>query len=471
MNPFSELDVFLNPKSVAVIGASEKPDSWGTFVMDGLRWANYNGKIYPVNLFADRIFNLPTFRDIRDIKDPVDLAVIAIPAEYLEDTIVACGQKGVKGITVISAGFAETHADGVQEQNQLAKLARSLQMRLLGPNVSGTFNLHECFNTVPLRSENRLKTSIAAVTQGGFVFQDILTSAWHQKMGVGKFIHTGNEADLTITDFLEDFGKDPEIKAIVMYIEAIRDGKRFMKVAKCLQGIKPIVVYKAGKTADSARAAQSHTGALSSNWQIYKGLFRQTGMVVSPAIELLLPLAHALIERPPMRSNRVAVITMGGSWGVALTDCLVNFGLAVPKFSSLFQKRLRNLGLISMASATNPVDFGASGKFTDTELLVSLAREILLSGEADALVLHGLGRTGKSKEVDFFYEIQKKQIICVADLEKEIGLPVIIGNHHSQWESQTVYELSQQGIRFYSRLDDIAAILSGMHDYWGNRHY
>jgi len=468
-----EFNVFLNPKSVAVIGASEKPDSWGTFVMDGLHWVNYTGKIFPVNQSVDQVFNLPTFRDVRDIEEPVDLAVIAIPAEHLEDTITACGQKGVKGVTVISAGFAETHAGGIREQDRLAGLARSWNMRLLGPNVSGTFNLHEHFNTVPMRAENRLKTSIAAVTQGGFVFQDLLTSAWHQKMGVGKFIHTGNEADLTVTDFMELFGQDPEIKAIVMYIEAIRDGRRFMEVAKRLKQIKPVVVYKAGRFADSARAAHSHTGALSSAWQIYRGLFRQCGIVVSPTMELLLPLAHSLMERPPMRANRVAVITMGGSWGVALADCLLDFGLTVPKFSASFQKRLRDLGLVSRASANNPVDFGASGKFLDTELLLSFAREILFSGEVDALVLHGFGRAGmekkESKESDIFYDLQKEQIMQIADLEKEIGLPVIIGNHYSQWESQTIYDLNQQGIRIYNHLNDIAGVLAGMCDYWRNR--
>lgn len=473
MSSHPELNVFLNPGSVAVIGASEKLDSWGAFVMGGLRSANYAGKIYAVNHRVDRVFDLPTYKDIRDIKGPVDLAILAIPMEYLGDIIAACSRKGVRGVTVITAGFAETYDGGGLEQGRLAQLARSGGMRLLGPNVSGTFDLHEGFNTTPSHVEDLMKTSIAAISQGGFAFEDILTSGRHARMGVGKFIHTGNEADLTITDFMALFDGDPEIKAIVMYIEAIRDGKRFVEVARQVSSKKPIVVYKGGRTTDSARAAQSHTGALSSDWQIYQGIFRQTNIVVSPAMELLLPLAHSLIERPPVDGNRIAVITMGGSWGVALVDCLAEFELTVPEFSDALQQRLRALGLIARASAKNPIDFGASGRFVETEFLLSLCREILCSGEADALVIHGFGRAGmkmkESNEADIFHEVQKEQVIRVAGLEKEFGLPVIVGNHHSQWESQAVQDLNHQGIRVYNRLSDIAVLLSRMRDYWRKR--
>jgi len=470
MNSATELNVFLSPKSVAVIGASEKPDSWGAFVMGGLSSANYTGKIYAVNRRADYVFNLPTFKNIRDIKDPVDLAVIAIPAADVEDTIADCGQKGVRGVTVITAGFAETNNGDSHEQRRLARLARSWGMRLLGPNVSGSFNLHERFNTTPSQVEKLMKTSIAAISQGGFAFQDILVSGCHRKMGVGKFIHTGNEADLTITDFLELFGRDPDINAIVMYIETVRDGKRFVETAKQVSRVKPIVAYKAGRSTDSARAAQSHTGALSSDWRLYRGVFRQANIVASPAMELLLPLVHSLVERPQIKGNRIAVVTMGGSWGVALVDSLSEHGLAVPEFSPVLQERLRGLGLVARASAKNPVDFGAAGRFVDTAFLISLCREILRSGEVDALVMHGFGNAGmnmeESQTLDYFHEVQKEQVVGIAALEKELNLPVFFGNHHGQWESQVVNDLNQLGIRVYSRLSDIGVLLSAMHEYW-----
>jgi acyl-CoA synthetase (NDP forming) len=438
--------------------------------MRGLLSSNFGGHIYPVNSRAGKVFGIPAFRDIAEINTPIDLAVCAIPEKFVKQTIEACGQKGVKGITVISAGFAETSDQGRQQQAFLAGLARSLGIRLLGPNVSGTFNLHAGFNASSIPADGLMATPIAAACQGGYAFYDILSSGRAQGLGVGKFIHTGNESDLTVTDFLQTFGKDPEVKAIVMYIEALRDGKRFMEIAGQVTRTKPLVIYKAGRTVDSARAAHSHTGALAGQWQVYTGLLRQVGAVVSPAMELLLPIGHALIERPPMRGRRVAIITVGGSWGVALTDSLSEAGLSVPKFSPGLQQELRSLGMPDRASVKNPLDFGASGQFLAVDFPLSLARAILASKEVDALVLHGIGRPGMHspatpEEWKIFLEIEKQQVKGICALEKEMGIPVLIGSHYNPWESQAISDLNKQGIRIYNRLHEIAWLLTAMHEY------
>jgi acyl-CoA synthetase (NDP forming) len=164
---------------------------------------------------------------------------------------------------------------------------------------------------------------------------------------------------------------------------------------------------------------------------------------------------------------------MGGSWGVALTDCLVESGLTVPEFSNRLQGKLRDLGLISRASSKNPVDYGATGRFLDTGFLLSLGREILRSGEVDGMILHGFGRAGmdpqEKEEMKQFREEQKKQTPGFSDLEKELGFPVLIGNHHSLWESRTIKEITEEGVRVYNRVHDIAWLLSAMAEYWGKR--
>lgn len=468
MKSTADLNVFLSPKSIAVIGASERPGSWGSFIMEGLLSQKYPGNIYPVNHQAERIFNLPAFRDVRDIEENVDLVIVAIPEKYLEETLMACGEKKVRGVTVITAGFAETSDTGGLVQEKLSRLTRSMGLRLLGPNVSGTFNLHDGFFAASKHSDHLLKTPVAAVSQGGFAIHDLLASGVSQRMGVGKFIHTGNEADLTVTDFLELFEFDPDVRAIVMYLETIRDGKRFLEVARRVNRIKPIVVYKGGRTADSARAAQSHTGALSSDWRITRGMFNQAGIVISPSMELLLPLAHALIERPRLKGGRIGIITMGGSWGVALADALVESGLTVPEFSKGLQGRLKHLGLISRSSSKNPVDFGATGMFTDTDFLLALGREILGSGEVDAMVLHGFGRAGtrapetETETARLFLKVQEEQMRRFSALEEELGLPVLIGNHHDRWGSHVISRLTDRGIRVYTRIHDMAWLLSAM---------
>ncbi|NNL77112.1 MAG: hypothetical protein HKO68_12325 [Desulfobacterales bacterium] len=474
IHALTDLEAFLNPGSVAIIGASERPGSWGSFIMGGLLSLDFSGNIYPVNARADQVYGIPAFRDIRKINEPIDLAVCAIPAQFVADTINACGQKGVKGITIITAGFAETSEHGRQKQASLTLLARSLGMRLLGPNVSGTFNLHADFNASSIPAHNLIATPIAAVCQGGYAFYDILSSGWALGLGVGKFIHTGNECDLTVTDFLQLFGQDPEVNAIVMYLETVRDGKRFMEIAREVTKTKPVVVYKAGRTADSARAARSHTDALAGEWEIYKGMLQQVGAVIAPSMELLLPTGHALIERPPMKSNRIGIITVGGSWGVALTDCITEAGLSVPEFSQKLQKKLQSLGMPARASIKNPVDFGASGQFLATDFLTALGRAILASGEVDALILHGIGRPGMhskdtTEEWKIFLEIEKQQINDMCALEKEFSIPVLIGSHYNPWQSQAISDLNKQGVRIYSRLHEMAGLLSSMYAYGATR--
>jgi acyl-CoA synthetase (NDP forming) len=469
-----ELNVFLNPKSVAVIGATERPGSWGSYIMQGLLSTRYPGKIFPINRRANRIFGIPAFRDVAEVDEPIDLAVLTIPEHSVEKAVEACGRKKVKGLTIITAGFGETSEIGKGKEKALARLARSLGIRLLGPNVSGTFNLHAEFIASSSPAEHLVNTPLAAVCQGGFAFNELLAAGFSRGMGVGKFIHTGNECDLTVTDFLEHFGQDPDVQSIVMYLEAIRDGKRFSQVAHTVSATKPIVVYKGGRTPGAARAAHSHTGALAGTSEIYQGLFHQAGVIMSPSMELLLPLGHALIERPPMRGRKIGIMTMGGSWGVALSDSLEEAGLIVPELSANLQRSLRSLGMPLRASTKNPVDLGASGLFFEVDTFIALGREILSSGEVDALILHGMGSVGMAghdapRRLKLFLDTNKRIIQGLVDLEKEAGLPVLIGSIFTPWESQIVYDLNEQGIRIYDRLDETAQLLSLIYEYWKRR--
>jgi acetyltransferase len=293
-------------------------------------------------------------------------------------------------------------------------------------------------------------------------------------MGVGMFVHTGNEADLTTTDFLEHIGLDPNVKVVVMYIEALKDGRRFADVAREISKTKPVIVYKAGKTPDAARAAQSHTGSLAGSSDLYDGALGQANVVSCPTMELLLPLGDAMLERPPMRGNRVVILTMGGSWGVALTDALGAEGLRVPELSAGLQSRMRELGMPIRASVKNPVDIGASGLFFDKQLLIGLGREILASGEANAMILHGMGRPGMLDEdaperLRIFLEINKEIVRGYTELEKDFGIPVLVGSIYAPGESQVTHDLNEEGIRIYDRLEEIAQILSRMHRYYSRR--
>lgn len=468
-----ELNPFLQPESVAVIGATERLGAWGAKIMLSLLESKYPGRIFPVNRHAESVFGLPAYPDVTSIPDRVELAILIIPENSMEETIRACGEKGVRGITIITAGFGEVTQTGREREEAMARAARSYGMRILGPNVSGTFNLHARFNAKSSHSKRLVATSLAGVCQGGFAFSDLLAVAEAKGMGVGKFVHTGNECDLQATDFLELFGEDPQVAAILMYLETLRDGRRFLEVAGRVTRKKPVVVYKAGKTEGGSRAALSHTGAMAGRWAVYDGAFRQVNIVQSPTMELLLPLGHAMIELPPMRGNRVAIVTMGGSWGVALTDRIEQEGLMVPELSPTIQKRLRDIGMPERASTRNPVDVGATGFFhLPVESLVDMGRVALCSGEVDALIFHGLGAMltdpGPGEE-SAVVQLEKDVLLGYSRLQAETGRPVIIGSALSQWESPLVRDVQDAGIRVYQRLDEIAIILSLMHAYWRRR--
>jgi len=466
-----DLNFFFNPKAVAVIGATERPGSWGSAMMGNLLSQKFGGSIYPVNRHAERIFDVPAFKDVREIPGPVDLAVLTIPEQSVEETIKACGEKKVKGIIIVTAGFGETSERGLDREKALVKLAHALGMRLVGPNVSGVFNLHENFAARGGRSKEILATSIAAVSQGGIAFTDILTTGCNRGMGVGKYVHTGNECDLTMTDFIEHFGQDPDVKAILLYIEGIRDARRFMDVARNVTRKKPVVAYKGGTTPGSARAAQSHTAALAGKREIYEGLLRQVGIIMSPTMELLLPLGHAMVERPPMQGKRIGIVTVGGSWGVILSDFVEKAGLSVPELSDGLQKRLHEMGMPERASTRNPIDIGAAGIFASLDTVLAVGREVAASGEIDALIFHGIGGPGMFEEdgppvQQTFLDIERRYIQGFNALEKESQRPVLIGSHYSPWESRTIYDMNKQGIRIYNDIDKIADLLSLMYQYW-----
>lgn len=459
-----EARVFLWPRSVAVVGASETPGTWGSFVMEGLMKWKFPGPIYPVNRNGGTVYGLKCYTALEEIPSEVELAVVAVPQEALEETLTGCASVGVKGMVIISAGFGEAGHEGKVKEENLARMARVHGIRLLGPNVSGTFNLHACFNASGSPAHYLVPTNLAAVCQGGYAFYDLLAAGWSRRMGVGWFVHTGNECDLGVTDFLEVLGEEEEVKGILMYLETIRDARRFMDVARWVSQRKPIVAFKAGTTSGGARAALSHTGALAGRAEIYRSALTQAGVVLCPAMELLIPAGHFLVERPPMRGERVGIMTMGGSWGVSLVDELEGKGLIVPELSSGLQNRLRDLGMPRRASTKNPVDIGAAGisYHLTLENVVQMGREILESGEVDALIFHGLGRPGRAKDQasdrarGIFLSLEVRLMREIQALERELQKPVLIGCCLTPWESQAVWDLNQEGIRTYQRLSDIA---------------
>ena len=350
------LDPIFSPSSIAVIGASQTEGSVGRAVFNNILLGGFTGIVYPVNLKAHSVCGVRAYPSISDISEKVDLAVVIVPATAVPEVVEECGKNGVKGLVIISAGFKEVGKEGAELETETAAIAKKYSMRLIGPNCLGVINTD---TNVRLNTSFATKMpaqgSIAFASQSGALCAAILDFARGEKIGFSKFVSMGNKADVSENDLLEYLGSDPQTRVILLYVEDIVDGRKFVEVASHITEKKPIIAVKAGVTPEGARAASSHTGALAGSDEAYDAILRQSGVLRVESVSDLFDYARAFAEQPLPKGNRVAIITNGGGPGIMATDACVRYGLRVAQFSETTKKRLR-AGLPKAASVNNPVD-------------------------------------------------------------------------------------------------------------------
>lgn len=470
------LSFFFGPKSVAVVGASSRPGSWGYRITDGLLARGYESALYLVNPNAREVLGVKAYPKLDQVPGEVELAIIAIPADKLWDALEDCARKGVRGIVIISSGFGEALGEeGKRLEEKMARFCRRNGIRLIGPNVSGIYNLHRDFCASGENPRDMRSSNMSFICQGGFAIHNVVNRGRSKGIGLGKFVHTGNEADLQCTDFLEFLGEDPETHVILMYIEGIKDPRRFLQIARRITPKKPIIVYKGGRSRAGNRAAASHTGAMAGSIDIYRALFTQAGCIMAPTFETILELGHAFTLYPQLKGSRVGIVTMGGSWGVMLTDYISRKGFRVPELSPSLQERLRILGMPYRASTRNPVDFGAAGFALAKEARLSVMEALLSSTEIHALIYHGHGFGGIEldslpKWVGERQKDEEELLRKAVEMMRAYDKPLLIGCHMSHLESATVRNLVQDGIPVFSRLEDIADCLWSLYLYYQRRN-
>ncbi len=378
------IEVFFNPRSIAIIGASRNPAKVGYQIVNNLS-RRYRGRIYPVNPLAKEILGFRCYPTILDIPDEVDLAVISVPAPKVPDVARQCGEKGVKGLIVISGGFKEIGPEGAELERRLVEIVKKYNMRLIGPNVVGVYVPKTGVNTTFLNPERQgfpPHGPIAFLSQSGAFGIAVLDWAAMRGIGISKFVSLGNKADIDEADLLAYLREDPDTRVITMYIEGIEEGRRFVKALKETTPYKPVITLKSGRTEAGARAISSHTGSLAGADQVYSAVFKQTGVLRTYGMEELFDVALALAYQPPARGNRVAILTVGGGSGVMATDACIDLGLQVPKLSDKTVVKLKRV-LLPIASPYNPVD--VTGSATDEHLIES-AEILMRSGEIDAII-------------------------------------------------------------------------------------
>ncbi|MBU1318636.1 MAG: acetate--CoA ligase family protein [candidate division Zixibacteria bacterium] len=357
----NNLDGIFKPKSIAIIGASSREGTIGHRILHNLIEYNFNGMVFPVNPKAKVIHSIKCYATIRQIPDAVDLAIIVIPSEYVAQAVEECGEKGVKGVVVISSGFREIGAEGAAKEAELMQIVRKYNMRMIGPNCFGVLNTDTdvSMNATFSRAQP-LKGKVGFMSQSGALGEAILGYAEELNLGFSMFASVGNKADISGSALLEYWRDDPQTEVVLLYLESFGNPGEFTRIAREMSRNKPIVAVKAGRTDAGASAVSSHTGVLAGFDIGTDALFQQCGVLRATSVDELFDTAVALANQPLPRGDRIAVITNAGGPGILATDAVVSLGMRMALFSDRTLELLRN-NLPAVASVNNPVDVIAAG--------------------------------------------------------------------------------------------------------------
>jgi acyl-CoA synthetase (NDP forming) len=407
----------------------------------------------------------------------VDFVVVAVPFQSVPEVMKDCVQAGVKAALIISAGLAETGAEGAKFQREIVDIARTGGMRLTGPNCMGNFNTSTNFST--LRQGLTIgKGEIGLISQSGGFAWHILQCGTEMGVGFSKFVSTGNEADLHLEDFLEYLGQDEETKVITAYVEGLREGKRFFRLAKDITKRKPIVVMKVGRTKAGAKATQSHTAAIAGTDIVYDTMFKQAGVIRVDEVEELFDVAAALLRQPLPKGRKVGILTSGGGFGCVITDACERSGLEVASLSPSTIERL-NAVLPPRWPHGNPVDTVAAG-FVTYPCLWPLMEDdnldalIVVNSVADpAGRREWLGNIPPSmrEEADKTYKAQEEEELKELDMAfaymNKYQKPLIICRAHTPGikNSRTFKKLQDNGILMYPTPERAAKVLAHLTEY------
>ena len=354
------LDKIFNPKSVAVIGGSDEEGSVGYALMKNFTESGFAGHVFPVNLKKTEVLGMKAYQSVEQVPEPVDLAVIATPARTVPDVLEQCGKVGINGIIIISAGFKEIGPEGRALEEKITEIKKKYNMRIVGPNCLGVIRPMLHLNATFI-SKMPKPGNIAFISQSGALGSAILDWAMHENIGFSNFISLGSMIDVDFGDLIDYFGTDPKTKSILMYIEGITDARKFMSASRHFARTKPIIVVKAGKFSESAKAAASHTGSLTGEDMIYDKAFKRAGMVRVEEIADLFNCAAVLGMQPIPRGPNLAIITNAGGPGVMATDALIAEGGTLAKLSDKTMETLNSI-LPHFWSRGNPIDILGDAK-------------------------------------------------------------------------------------------------------------
>lgn len=432
-----DLDSFFKPKSIAVVGASKDSRKIGHAALKNILISDYPCDLYPINPHEEEILGLKCYHKLTDVPKPIDLVLICVPAKIVPQIVRDSIEKKVKHIIIISSGFSEVGNRKLEEEIQ--DLIKDTKIRVLGPNTMGYKNASDGVDASFVFGEPR-KGNLSLISQSGALGIGMIYLANNEFVGVSKIIGVGNKLDIDDDDLIEYFSRDPDTKVIGLYIEAVKDGRKFMNSIKACR--KPVLVVKAGRSKAGARATTSHTGSMAGSDQIYSAAIKQAGGIRCRDIVELFDIARALAGQPPMRGNRVGIITNGGGLGILLTDACEDNGLHVPKLSDETYEKIDKI-LPELVKPNNPVDLVADAGFYRYE---SATKAMLEDENIDGVIVasvHG----GYARPREFTGAILK--MIRERKLHEAYRKPILATWVGGREYEDLVYDLKSAGVPIY----------------------
>ena len=443
------LNPIFKPKSIAIVGASRDPKAIGHQCVTNLIESKYEGRIYPINPKADEVAGLKCYSSILDIPYEVELALIVVPAKYVPGVAEDCGKKGVKGMVIIASGFSEVGRKDLEDQ--VVSIAKKYGMRILGPNVVGIMNN-------PLKANASFGPYLpysgkaALISQSGALLIAMDARTWADKVGISHMISIGNMADLNFGDLIEYFNEDEHTNVISLYMEGVKDGRKFLESSK--KSKKPIIALKAGVSQRGAAAAASHTGSLAGSTKIYDAAFKQGHVVRAENLDALFDETMALALQPPMRGDNLLIITNGGGVGVLATDAGEKYGLPIKDapddLKVLMMKHMPEFG-----NPRNPVDLTGMADRPD---YVGAIKDALKHEWVDGIIVLycETSFTDPQNVIEGIYETVK---------ESGVNKPVVVNFTGGERSVKAGQWLIEHGIPYYKSPDAAIRAIASLRVY------
>jgi acyl-CoA synthetase (NDP forming) len=461
-----QLDPIFRPRSVAVVGASNRQDRWGYETMTNvLNWSQFRGEVYPINPKDEFVHGLKAYKSVVEVPGPVDLAVIVVNASQVVDVFRQCAEKKVGGAVVITAGFAEVGAEGASLQDELVQLSRESGIRFVGPNCNGMWTSAVRLN---LSFWNLVKPGgIAFISQSGTMGDYMFEVAESKGYGFSKIVSSGNQASLEVCDYLEYLADDDDTKVVALYLEGVKDGRRFLEAARKATARKPVLAYKVGRTEAGARAAATHTASLTGKTQVFDAACRQAGVLVCEDMLEMFDFADTFANQPLPPGNRVGIASGGGGFCVVTAEACAKVGLEVPVLDEEAQREVLGHVREFSPSPLNPLDLIARKSHLDYGAAIEiLARQDYIDG---LIIMPPYGGFRRNSSV----EAMKGLVECcatIADIPGKYQKPVLAFASR-EFRRTAVYEILSRGqIPFYESPETCARAMKALCSYAEFRH-